>query len=810
MIEYCYHCNSPIGKDLIEKKILGVDRHYCCNGCAELSSLLLGSELGRFYDIRGGQKLNPVGDISEITGDTRLETESVYKEYVENSEPGKSIVRISVGGIHCSACIWLIETALSKLPGVFSARMNFATSRLSVEFDRNQLNLTSLFSSIRKLGYTPNLYSPYKSEAKVEKPFKDLALRMAVAGFCWGNIMLFSAGLYAGYFEGMDLGIKKLFHYVSWILATPVYVFSGYPFWKGALESWKRRFLSMDTLLFLGVSMAYFYSVYVTITDKGEVYFDSVCTIYFFILLGKYLEAHIRYKASAKVGELLSLLPEEYEVQRDGDWKKVPTSLIDAGDKIKLVSGNKVPVDGKLDSTDAYFDESVITGESQPVHKTKEDSIRAGSICLSSGIYFYATGTSSQSTLAQIGRLLEESLLTKPKLQRTTDTLASIFVKVVLFVALITFAYWWNAVSLEIAILNTISVLIVACPCALGLSVPAALVVSHLLQSQAGILVKNPESVETLAKADRFFFDKTGTLTTGKLELVEEKILGQEKPLEYRNLAYALEVNSSHPLARSLVRALGTETSIKTKETSPRNEFFWKDLKEISGGGIEAKRAGENGTIYRIGSKGFTSQIGSVNDGWIYLSKDRHPIAAWKFGDTARPDAKASISLLKSVIPNLELLSGDSPEKVQALANELGILEYTGNLSPADKRQRIIEAQRNGETVVMVGDGINDSACIAQANLGISMGIGSDLSLDRSDLILVQNRLDALPKAVSISKSTRRIILQNIMLSLTYNSIMIPIAAFGYMLPVICAGFMTLSSITVVLNSISLRRRVSL
>ncbi|TGK17454.1 cadmium-translocating P-type ATPase [Leptospira fluminis] len=803
MSQVCFHCNSTLDETPVFRQVSGIERTYCCNGCAELSSLLLTSGLGHFYEIRGGQKLDPAEIPTKQTPDSRLETESVYSEYVEKTAEGNSLVRLSIGGIHCSACVWLNETALSRVPGVVTARMNFATSRLNVEFDRNKTNLSGIFECVRKLGYTPNLYSPYKSEAKVEKPFKDLTLRMVVAGFCWGNIMLFSAGLYAGYFEGMDLGIKKLFHYVSWILATPVYVFSGYPFWKGALESWKRRFLSMDTLLFLGVSLAYFYSAYVTLTDRGEVYFDSVCTIYFFILLGKYLEAYMRYKAGSKVGELLSLLPEEYEAERDGIWKKVSTSVLAEGDRIKLVSGSKVPVDGILESENGYFDESVLTGESEPVHKVRGDFLRAGSIHLSGAIFFRALGTSSQSTLAQIGRLLEESLLTKPKLQRTTDKLASVFVKIVLLVALGTFLYWWGNSGTETAVLNTISVLIVACPCALGLSVPAALVVSHLLQSQAGILVKNPESTETLAKADRIFFDKTGTLTTGKLELQEEKIFGEDRPVYYRNLAYSLETNSSHPLAKSLVRALGEKSN---DHSSP--ETFWKEIREIPGFGIEAKRPGENGNLYRIGNRKFAFESESKNDGWIYFTRNLHPMVAWKFGDSPRSDAKKSITLLKSSIPHLQLLSGDSSEKVERLAGEIGIQEFEGDLSPEQKRDRIREAQKKGETVVMVGDGINDSACIAQANLGISMGMGSDLSLDRSDLILVQNRLDSLPKAVSIAKTTRRIILQNIALSLTYNSIMIPIAALGYMLPVICAGFMTLSSITVVLNSVSLKRRI--
>ncbi|WP_411824891.1 heavy metal translocating P-type ATPase [Leptospira sp. 'Mane'] len=794
-------------RDVIFRIRDGIQRDYCCNGCATVSTLLLENGLDQFYKIRGTQVLEPKYiDDQGTSYDSKLDNPSVYSEYVEKVSDTQSYVFITIGGIHCSACVWLIETAMSRIQGISEAKINFGTGRLKLSFDPNLISLGKIFRLLRELGYKPNLYSSLKAESKVEKPFKELAFRMIAAGFCWGNIMLFSASLYVGYFEGMDINIKNLFHYVSWILATPVYFYSGYPFWKGAYESWKRHILSMDTLLFLGVSLAYFYSIYVTITNQGEVYFDSVCTIYFFILLGKYLEAMIRFQAGSKIGELLSSLPEEYDVKKNGFWEKIPTSSITKNDMIRLLYGSRAPVDGNLESNDSFFDESFLTGESTPIRKQKGDEVKAGSICLSTNIIIVSRGTAKESSLAQIGRLLEDSLLTKPKIQRVTDRLASIFIKIVIAVAIGTFSYWWYFVSLETAILNTISVLIVACPCALGLSVPAALVVGYWMQSKEGVLVKNPETAEILAKADRIFFDKTGTLTTGKLELKGEKIFNNAKNLGlYRNIAVNLEVHSSHPIANAFVKNFSSEH----KSDHPnqfQSPFEWTSMEEFPGQGIEAKDMKNH--VYRIGSRKFALLSEMENDGWIYLSKNGFPLAAWEFGDKARKEAKESIRLIKKLIPNLEILSGDVSEKVKALAEELEISDYSCNLSPAEKRDRIMEAQSKGETVIMLGDGINDAACIAQSDLGISMGMGSDLSLDRSDLVLVQNRLDSLPKSILISKKTRIIILQNITLSLIYNSIMIPLAATGFMLPVICAGFMTLSSLTVVLNSISMKRRI--
>ncbi|TGL58389.1 heavy metal translocating P-type ATPase [Leptospira sarikeiensis] len=799
----CFHCNTPIDGVSIKKSRHGTEREYCCNGCAEVSGILLESGLDQFYKIRGTQSLEPLYSDLKKNSSSEYDNESVYSEYLERENGSDPSVYLSITNLHCSACVWLIETVLSKTRGIKEARVNFGTGRLKVRFDLSQIFLGDIIQTIEGLGYRPKLYSTLKAETKVEKPFKELSIRMIVAGFSWGNIMLFSASLYAGYFQGMEINIKNLFHYISWIFATPVYFYSGYPFWKGAYESWKRRMLSMDSLLFLGVSLAYFYSIYVTLTGKGEVYFDSVCTIYFFILLGKYFESMIRFKAGSKIGELLSLLPEEYEVQKQGIWSKISGSLIEKGDLVLLYIGSKAPVDGILRSEKSYFDEAVLTGESRPILKNKGDQIKAGSVSLSTHTQFEAKGNTRESSLAQIGKILEDSLLTKPKLQRTTDLLATTFIKVVLVVAVLTFIYWWNFSDPETAILNTISVLIVACPCALGLSVPAALVISHLLQSKEGILVKNPESVETLAKSNYIFFDKTGTLTTGKLELNAEKYFSpEEAPGRFREIATRLESFSTHPIAKSVIETF----SRNLKFNMEIEDLSWNSFQEFPGEGIQAEFKGKT---YRIGKKNFSWENKPENDGWIHLSENGIPLAAWEFKDKARVESKSTIQNLQTLIPDLEILSGDALQNVKSLSDELGFIHYNANLSPLQKKERIQKAQSEGNIVLMVGDGVNDSACIAQADLGISMGMGSDLSLDKSDMILINNRLDSLPKSISIARKTRHIILQNICLSLIYNSMMIPLAAFGFMLPVICAGFMTLSSFTVVLNSISLKRRVT-
>ncbi|MBM9499437.1 heavy metal translocating P-type ATPase [Leptospira sp. 201903071] len=803
----CYHCNTPIRteKDLILGELDGRTESFCCSGCRSLATLLVNNGLTQFYVLRGSEKIEAVD--TERKNRENLETESVYQEYVIQKEEGIFETLITIGKIHCSACVWLNEKVLGDHKGILEARINFATGRMKIVYDRRLVDLNEIFSIINGIGYEPSLYSPLKAETKVSRFSKDLFYRMALAGFSWGNIMLFSIGLYAGYFSGIEIEFKRLFHYVSWIFATPVYLYSGYPFFKGAKESIKRKMLTMDTLLFSGVSLAYFYSVYVTLTDNGEVYFDSVCTIYFFILIGKFLESAIRLKAGRKVGELLSTLPQEFTVIRESVETQIAPSAIRVDERILLKNGNRVPVDGILQSTTAYFDESFLTGESKPVTHKNGDSILSGSLCLSTNAELLATTTAKESTLSRISALIETSLQAKPGIQRTTDRFSTYFIQIVLWIAVATlgvFGFYFH--NWESAVLNTISVLIVACPCALGLAVPAAYVVSNLLHSSKGILVKNPDSLEILSRADQIYFDKTGTLTTGKLSLQEEQFLNEEEKLRIYSLVLSLESGSTHPLAESLKKEIGKKLQSQNQEPIV---YTWKEIVELPGSGMEGRLIGETAS-YRIGNLNFVSKGNQKQDGKIYLGKEGNLLANFVLEDSVRPETKNTVEKLKQRFGFLGILSGDSKSKVESLAASVGIDHPLFELKPEEKLRVIQKAQEEGKTVVMVGDGINDSACLAAASLGISMGIASDLSIDKSDLVLIGNQLDSIVSAVEISKKTRKIVFQNILISLTYNSIMLPLAAFGFMLPVICAGFMTLSSLSVVLNSISLQWRTKL
>lgn len=814
----CYHCNSPIPKNtniLWERESQTLQ--FCCNGCQTVAKIIIESGNDKFYSYRGSQSIEPVRspDEDKRIREEYLDGELVREEYIQSLHPEESILLLTITNIHCSACVWLNEKVLNDTEGILSSRINFATGRANIHYDPNRIKVSEIFSIIESIGYLPRLYSPWKDESKLSQN-KSLLIRMGIAGFCFGNIMLFGTALYAGYFSGIELEWKRLLHYLSWVFATPVYFYSGYPFLRGAWQGLKQYKLSMDFLLVTGISLAYFYSIYVTLTDIGEVYFDSVCMIYFFILLGKYLEDNARIKASDKLSGLLSSLPEVATILlEDGTQKVMRTSEIKKDMKALITSGERIPVDGFLLGSISYVDESFLTGESKPVTKNPGDKILAGSLNKGNPFTIQAESDSKNSTLSRLKILIESAMGEKPKMERITDRIASYFISVVFFLAMGTFLYWnyLSTVGLETALVYTISVLIVACPCALGLAVPTALVMNHIRNSKMGIVIKNPDSVETLSRVDAIFLDKTGTLTQGKLRIVsfrfpDEMLAGE--------ITVGLEKFSHHPIAKNIIQEirhlwqLGKLGQNNLTETET-HKWEFKDVQELSGLGMTAILSGTgkyshiSGQIVKLGSAHFLGIKEDSERTRIHLSLGEEYLGYWELEDSLRKDSQETIRTLQKTIPHIALLSGDAVSVVAKVADQSGIQKFHGGVSPEEKLRIITESQESQLTTAMVGDGINDSAALARADIGISMGIAADLSLDKSDVILVNNELSGLATTIAYARGTQSVIRQNLIISFTYNSIMLPLAAMGFMAPVICAVFMALSSLTVVGNSLRLR-----
>ncbi len=756
----------------------------------------------KFYSLKGTQNLEPaqwLGDSEEF-----LDSEEVQKKYVRKNN-GVSEVYIRITNIHCSACVWLNEKVLGQQDGVHSAVINFASGRAKVQFDSDKISLKTILDTIRSIGYKPALYSPGDSNESGHAHLKSLLLRIVVAGFSFGNIMLFSVGLYAGFFSGIDLETKRLFHFVSWALATPAYLYSGAPFLQGFWNSIRKRSLTMDFLLFSGISLAYFYSIYVTITNRGEVYFDSVAMIYFFILIGKFFEEKARLLAQEKIENLLCKLPEE-SILLDGELeKRVLSSSLLKGDRIKILAGVRLPVDGILDTDSIHLDESFLTGESHPIPKKRGDRLLAGALALDSTLVMVAESDYQASTLSSLRIRMEEALATKPKIQLLTEKIASKFISVVFVLAILTFIGWFFFFDsgLELAMINMISVLIVACPCALGISVPTALVMNHILNAKRGVLLKNPGVIEPLSRLDHIFLDKTGTLTEGKFDVRACTIQSS-----YFSVIFALEKELNHPIAKSVLRYLQDFVYPGEKD------FTIQRFQAIAGKGIVADVRFQSGATNKIclGNRDLLeSESVSVemeSQGTIvHFSLDQNYMGSFVLQDKLREEAKDFADSLRALVPKITILSGDQSEAVQIVAQNLGIADYHSNCKPEQKRMMIQSAQENGEVVAMVGDGINDGLSLASANVAISHSEAEDLSLEKSDVVMASGNLLGILHSIRSAKKTRTVIVQNILLSFCYNSLMLPLAIFGLMLPVYCAVLMALSSLTVLGNSLSLTWR---
>lgn len=802
--ESCEHCGNPI-----ESKIFLANgnegKKFCCEGCKTVYSLIHSLGGSYYYNLKGSTKVDPVFGKQE---QEPIDTDIVYEKFVR-TEAGISEVFIQITNIHCSACVWINEKILTEEPGIHSATINFASGRAKIKFDANSVKLSRILSIIQSIGYKPQLFSPNEISLSKRDHLKSLFLRIGVAGFSFGNIMLFSVALYSGYFSGIEMDLKRLFHYMSWIFATPAYLYSGYPFWRGFLTSIQKRSLSMDFLLFFGISLAYFYSVYVTITDVGEVYFDSVAMIYFFILIGKYFEEKARLFASEKLESILCKLPETTIRITGGIENLISSDKIQKGDLLKVPPGKRVAVDAILVSKKLHVDESFLTGESEPVRKNKGDLILAGSLAIDEVAQLEAKTDYQSSTLSSLKMRLEEALHEKPKAQILTERIAAYFITTVFLLAGLTFLYWFTSTNnLESSLVTTIAVLIVACPCALGISVPTALVTNHILNAEQGVLLKNPSVVESLAQVDAVCLDKTGTLTEGKFCLRNTNI-----PQSYLPLVYAVEKEIQHPIARSITHFLERMEGI----VSQANKINVESIENIPGKGVVTQFLSKEGnkTEMILGNEAlfFDRNISFSNMAFdkgtqVICAVGGVYIGSLSLSDEIRKGANSFVKTLKRMVSSVAIVSGDRLAPVETMSSLLSIPEYYANQSPENKKEIILKKQAAGQIVAMVGDGINDSLALTHANVSISHTEAEDLSLEKSDVVLSSGNLNGIVYTIQSAKKTRQVILQNIIISFCYNSIMLPLAMFGYMLPVLCSIFMALSSLTVLLNSLSLRYRV--
>lgn len=800
--ENCFHCGLPVAESThFQAEIDQQERHFCCLGCQSVCQMIYDSGMQGFYQrTPEGQLLAPP---PEPPKDLKLyDIDEVQEEYVGELGECRDI-HLLVEGIHCAACVWLIEHSLENDDGIESVRVNLSARRLHLRWQNSRIKLSQIIHRLGQIGYAAVPFDPETAEGAIKKHNRSLLLRMAFAGFAMMNLLWVSIALYSGADKGE---FKELFQWVGFALATPTLLYSGWPFLKSAWSGLKQFHATMDLPISIGAITTYGYSVFVLLYPHpgAEVYFDTVVNFIFVILVGRFLEAKSKRHAVAATQRLLDLQPRVATVLRDNSQQIVPIRSVKKGELVLIKAGEKIPVDGVITEGRSAVDESMLSGESAPVKKHPGDHVSAGTLNIESSLQVKVEQTLRQTSLGKIINLVEEAQASKAPIQCIADQIVPWFVSLTLLLAAITFIIWYQD-GIELALLAATSVLIITCPCAFGLATPMAIAVASGLGARHGILIKNGAVLEHLSAIRHFVFDKTGTLTEGKMQLHSIHTTGMDQT-ELLALAAQLEQFSEHSIGRAIVDAA-------KKASIPLDPQQVKNISTQAGLGISGD-VGRQHIV--IGSRRYLDALHIQADpklnaiaedlqakgiSCIHLAIEQQECGIIALADILRPDAKQLIQNLRRMGIKLTLLSGDKRTVAEAIAQELGGMEVIAEVMPADKDQVIKQLQTGGEKVAMVGDGVNDAPALIRADVGIAIGSGTDVSMESADIVLLNNELDKLRLAIALSQRTLRTIRQNIGLSILYNIIMVPMAMMAMISPLIAAVAMPISSLAVIGNA---------
>jgi len=723
---------------------------------------------------------------------------------------------LDISGMHCASCASLITNRLKKESGVSYVNVNLTTEKASVDFDESKTNENKIINIIESLGdykakiMSKNINTQDYETKKREKNLKKIrntflfSLAFAIPAFLIG--MLF-----------MWIGIEIPYSsYILFLLATPVQFIVGWDIYKSAFSALRNKSANMDSLIAIGTSAAYFYSVYVIFFQPMEnQYFEAAAILITFVILGRYLEAIAKGKTSEAIKKLMNLSPKIATVIRNGKEQKISIDEVIVGDIIIVKPGEKVPVDGIIIEGQSAIDESMITGESMPVEKNKNDLVIGATINKHGSFKFKATKVGANSTLAQIIKLIEDAQGKKAPIQRFADKISSYFVPAVIAIAVIAFSIWYFIVgqTFSFALIIAVSILVIACPCALGLATPTAIMVGTGKGAEKGILIKGGDALETAHKLYAIVFDKTGTLTQGKPEVTNIITLGKVNENELLRLAASIEKNSEHPLAQAVVNK-AIEKKLKLDDI--------KSFKAIPGQGVEGTLKGKKIIVSKpeyakniINIKVVENNIKELEEDGktvVVLIYDRKVYGCIAIADTIREDSIQAVKDLQREMIFVYMITGDNKRTANAIGKQLGINHIISEVLPQDKANEVKKLQRKGK-VAMVGDGINDAPALAQADIGIAIGSGTDVAMETGNIVLMNNKTTDVARAIKLSKITIRKIKQNMFWALFYNSLGIPIAAgvlyssTGWLLsPIIAGGAMALSSVSVVLNTLLMKR----
>jgi Cu2+-exporting ATPase len=766
----------------------------CCAGCQAVAELIGGGGLSAFYRYRSGPSQRPTRDAADTWGvyaDPTVAAEFITQRGVLSS------LTLIIEGLRCSACGWLIERTVGNLAGVHHISVNAASGRAIVEWQTGVTELPTIMRSIAQLGYTPHPLTA-ASIGHVHRQERRTALKqLAVAAFGMMQVMMFAVGSYAAEVGGeiLDPVLAEYFRLISLLISLPVLLYAGRSYLVNAWQNVRTRCVGMDLPVGSALLLAFLASAWNTLRGSGEVYFDSITMFVFFLNLSRFTALSVRHRTNSVSDALAQHLPAIAQRVKDSGLETVPFRQLQVGDTVLVRSGDVIPVDGIIVSGATLVNAAWLSGESLPIARRTGDVVSCGSINTGSPIHVRATAAAQATSLASIAALLGQAQLQKPEVLRIADRYAAIFLRCVLAVSVAVFTAWL-LVDPAKALPTMLAVLIVACPCAFSIAMPAVLGATTAALARRGVLVTRVDALETLAKIGRVIFDKTGTLTRGAITLRQCQSLGTLAKEECLALAAALERSSEHPIAGAFRVCSGVAAVAEHITTEP-------------GRGIEGQIAGVR---YRIGVPAFVHELrgvdpavnGSNTNGTLLLGNGQEVLAAFEMSDELREDSILAVHQLQQLGIATEVLSGDSTNAVRQVAERCGIERFNARCLPADKVARVRELQRQGSTVAMLGDGINDAPVLAAADVSIAMGRGAALALAAADCVIVNERPSLLPATIAMARQSVRVARQNLLWSAAYNFTALPLAALGWIPPWAAALGMAASSILVLLNSLRL------
>ena len=786
----CVHCGLPAPEGL----------RFCCPGCEAVAGAIAGLGLGDFYRLRDRGSARPAPAPAPHPEDALLDDPLALARHVRELPDGTREIELLVEGMRCAACAWLVEQALARAPGVREANVAFATRRARVRWD-SRAPLAGLVAAVRAVGYGAWPYEPGRI-ALVEARERRTALRrLWVAGLGTMQVMMYAVPAYVAAEGEITADVEALMRWAALLLTLPVVGYSAAPFFRGAWRGLARFHAGMDLPVALGIAVAFAASAWATVAGAGAVYFDSI-TMFVFLLLGaRYLELVARERAGADLQRLAradAATAERLVAASGHETETLAAARLMAGDRVLVRTGGSVPADGELEGPEAQVSEAWLSGESRALARRPGEALTGGSVNMGRAFVMRVTRVGADAAAASVRRMMERALEARPPWVGAAERAGGAFTLLVLGAAALAAWVWWP-VDFARAVEVAVAILVVTCPCALALATPLALVAANAALARRGFVVARAGAIERLASATDFVFDKTGTLTQGRPDLVAVNPFGACAPERACALAAALARASSHPLDRALVR--GCTSAGVPEATAHRN---------VPGEGVEACI---DGRVYRLGRAEFVGALHgrlvtpqAVADGTrAWLGDESGWIATFLFGDGLRPGAREALDGLRARGATIHLLSGDGPQPVATAARELGIVRATAQATPQFKIDYVRALQAGGARVAMVGDGVNDAPVLAQADVSVAMGGGTDLAQLRADAVLLSDDLADLAHAAGIARRARRVVRQNLAWALAYNAIVIPVAFAGWVTPLAAGIAMASSSLAVAANALRLR-----